>query len=64
MSNKQFMDLMKSLIKEEIEKRQVLLETPTKKDIDKLIKSGVPYKRGKKPLVFVFDWHIIKKKPT
>ncbi len=35
-----------------------------KKDIDKLIESGVPYKRGKKPLVFVFDWHIIKKKPT
>ena len=35
-----------------------------KKDVDKLIKSGVPYKRGKKPLVFVFDWHIIKRKPT
>ena len=37
MSNKHFMDLMKSLIKEEIEKRQVLLETPNKKDIDKLL---------------------------
>jgi hypothetical protein len=31
-----------------------------KKDIDSLIKSGVPYKRGKQPLVFVFDWQIIK----
>jgi|TARA_R110000824_G_scaffold32156_5_gene104012 hypothetical protein len=33
-----------------------------KKDVESLIKSGVPYKRGSKPLVFVFDWHIIKKK--
>tara|TARA_R110002074_G_scaffold344099_1_gene514526 strand:- start:12992 stop:13144 length:153 start_codon:yes stop_codon:yes gene_type:complete len=37
MSNKHFMDLMKSLIKEEIEKRQVLLETPSKNDIDKML---------------------------
>ena len=35
-----------------------------KKDVDKLRNNGVPYKRGKKPLVFVFDWHIIKRKPT
>jgi hypothetical protein len=33
-----------------------------KKDINQLIKSGVPYKRGKQPRVFVFDWQIIKKK--
>ena len=33
-----------------------------KKDIDRLIKSGVPYKRGKQPRVFVFDWQLIKRK--
>ena len=33
-----------------------------KKDIDRLIKSGVPYERGKQPRVFVFDRDIIKKK--
>jgi hypothetical protein len=33
-----------------------------KKDVDKLIKSGVPYKRDTKPIVFVFDWHILKKR--
>jgi len=32
-----------------------------KKDVDKLIKSGVPYKKGDKPVVWVFDYHIIKK---
>jgi len=33
-----------------------------KKDIDKLRKAGVPYKQGEKPTVFVFDWHIIRKR--
>tara|TARA_R110002020_G_scaffold466237_1_gene688660 strand:- start:3 stop:248 length:246 start_codon:yes stop_codon:yes gene_type:complete len=33
-----------------------------KKDVDTLRKHGVPYKKGEKPIVFVFDWHIIKKK--
>jgi len=33
-----------------------------KKDVDKLRKNGVPYKKDTKPLVFVFDWHILKKK--
>ena len=32
-----FMNLMKSLIKEEIERRQILLETPKREDIDKLL---------------------------
>ena len=33
-----------------------------KKDVDSLRKSGVPYKKGEKPIVFVFDWQMIKKK--
>ena len=33
-----------------------------KKDVDNLRKNGVPYKKGDKPLVFVFDWQMIKKK--
>ena len=33
-----------------------------KKDVDALRKNGVPYKKGEKPVVFVFDWQIIKKK--
>lgn len=33
-----------------------------KKDIDQLIKSGVPYERGKQPRVFVYDWQLIKRK--
>ena len=33
-----------------------------KKDVDSLRKSGVPYKKDTKPMVFVFDWHILKKK--
>lgn len=37
MSNKEFMNLMKDLIKEEIKKRQVLLEAPKREDIDKLL---------------------------
>jgi hypothetical protein len=32
-----------------------------KKDVDKLRKCGVPYKKGEKPKVWVFDWQIIKK---
>ena len=32
-----------------------------KKDVDALISSGVPYKRGSKPTTFVFDEDIIKK---
>ena len=31
------------------------------KDVEKLRKKGVPYKKGEKPKVWVFDWHIIKK---
>ena len=33
-----------------------------KKDVDKLRKNGVPYKKDTKPMVFVFDWHLIKRK--
>ena len=33
-----------------------------KKDVDILRKNGVPYKKGAKPLVFVFDWQMIKRK--
>ena len=31
------------------------------KEVDKLRKKGVPYKKGEKPNVWVFDWEIIKK---
>ena len=31
------------------------------KEVDKLRKHGVPYKKGEKPKVWVFDHHIIKK---
>jgi len=31
------------------------------KEVDKLRKCGVPYKKGEKPKVWVFDWQIIKK---
>ena len=31
------------------------------KEVDKLRKSGVPYRKGEKPKVWVFDWEIIKK---
>jgi hypothetical protein len=30
-------------------------------EIHKLRKKGVPYQKGKKPTVWVFDWEIIKK---
>tara|TARA_R100000664_G_scaffold25022_1_gene34943 strand:+ start:237 stop:488 length:252 start_codon:yes stop_codon:yes gene_type:complete len=33
-----------------------------KKDVDTLRRHGVPYKQGEKPIVFVFDWHMIRKK--
>ena len=33
-----------------------------KKDVDALRQNGVPYKKGAKPIVFVFDWQILKKK--
>ncbi len=35
-----------------------------KKEVDKLRKHGVPYKKGEKPIVFVADWQIIKKLPA
>ena len=31
------------------------------KDVNKLRKHGVPYKKDEKPIVFVFDWQLIKK---
>ena len=31
------------------------------REVDKLRKKGVPYKKGEKPNVWVFDWEIIKK---
>lgn len=31
------------------------------KEVEKLRKKGVPYKRGEKPKVWVFDFEIIKK---
>ena len=31
------------------------------KDVNILRKSGVPYKKDEKPIVFVFDWQLIKK---
>ena len=33
-----------------------------KKDVDALRKKGVPYEKNQKPMVFVFDWQMIKKK--
>ena len=33
----------------------------SQKEVEKLRKKGVPYKRGEKPKVWVFDWEIIKK---
>ena len=32
-----------------------------KKEVDKLRKRGVPYRKDEKPKVWVFDWDIIKK---
>lgn len=31
------------------------------KEVEKLRRRGVPYKKGEKPKVWVFDWQIIKK---
>tara|TARA_R110000824_G_scaffold27988_20_gene94424 strand:- start:232 stop:486 length:255 start_codon:yes stop_codon:yes gene_type:complete len=31
------------------------------KEVNNLRKSGVPYKQGESPIVFVADWEIIKK---
>jgi hypothetical protein len=31
------------------------------KEVDKLRKAGVPYQKGEKPIVWVYDWEIIKK---
>ena len=31
------------------------------KEVNKLRKRGVPYTKGEKPMVWVFDWEIIKK---
>jgi hypothetical protein len=36
---------------------QITLQT----EVEKLRMCGVPYKKGEKPKVWVFDWHIIKK---
>ena len=33
-----------------------------RKEVDILRKRGVPYKKGEKPIVFVFDEHIIRKR--
>lgn len=33
-----------------------------KKDVERLIKCGVPYAKDSKPEVWVFDWQIIEKK--
>ncbi len=33
----------------------------SQKEVEKLRKRGVPYKKGEKPNVWVFDWQIIKK---
>lgn len=34
----------------------------SQKEVEKLRKCGVPYKKGEKPKVWVFDWNIIKKR--
>ena len=31
------------------------------REVEKLRKRGVPYRKGEKPKVWVFDWEIIKK---
>tara|TARA_R110000772_G_scaffold141219_3_gene250848 strand:- start:903 stop:1142 length:240 start_codon:yes stop_codon:yes gene_type:complete len=32
------------------------------KDVENLRNSGVPYTKNTKPIVFVFDWEVIKRK--
>ena len=34
----------------------------SEKEVKKLRECGVPYKKGEKPIVWVFDWEIIKKR--
>jgi hypothetical protein len=36
-------------------------EVYKQKDVDKLRKCGVPYAKHEKPIVWVFDWQIVKK---
>ncbi len=31
------------------------------KEVEKLRKAGVPYQKSEKPMVWVFDWQIIKR---
>tara|TARA_R110002020_G_scaffold316954_1_gene532588 strand:+ start:168 stop:422 length:255 start_codon:yes stop_codon:yes gene_type:complete len=31
------------------------------KEVEKLRKAGVPYQKGEKPMVWVYDWQIIKR---
>jgi len=31
------------------------------KEVEKLRKAGVPYQKNEKPMVWVFDWQIIKR---
>tara|TARA_R100001129_G_scaffold145180_1_gene106428 strand:- start:461 stop:718 length:258 start_codon:yes stop_codon:yes gene_type:complete len=38
---------------------EAVIEDPC--EVDKLCSRGVPYKKGQKPKVWVFDHHIIKK---
>ena len=33
----------------------------SQREVNRLRRSGVPYKKGEKPMVFVADWQIIKK---
>ena len=35
-----------------------------KKDVHVLREHGVPYKKDEKPMIFIFDWEMIEKKPT
>jgi|TARA_Y100001963_G_C6591118_1_gene357994 hypothetical protein len=32
------------------------------KEVNKLRKRGVPYRKGEKPMVWVFDWQILRRK--
>jgi hypothetical protein len=34
----------------------------SQKEVEKLRKCGVPYRKGEKPKVWVFDWQIVKKR--
>ena len=44
-----------------LKNRYIAAESELKREVEKLRKSGVPYKKGEKPKVWVFDWQIIKK---